>query len=233
MSQFEADIRIRSFQVDINKNLSIPSLLGINQERAIHHTEMLGYGKEKTLDKGYLWIITAQHFHIERLPVYDEKIKIITYPGKQRSFFLPRYLEIVDQNGNRLVKGTTLWALIKKENRKILEPSDIGIVIQGEEKGTEIPPFFSLPKEDTSDQRFYRKADYSNCDLNGHINNTRYAEECLRHIPNDIVRNYPIKEIGAKYRKEVRLGEKFLVHSSSKDKTYFFKSCPFSLRLCF
>ena len=53
MSQFEADIRIRSFQVDINKNLSIPSLLGINQERAIHHTEMLGYGKEKTLD-GYM-----------------------------------------------------------------------------------------------------------------------------------------------------------------------------------
>ncbi len=233
MSQLEADIQIRSFQVDINKNLSIPSLLGINQERAIHHTEELGYGKEKTLDKGYLWIITAQHFQVTRLPVYNEKISIITYPGKQRSFFLPRYLEILDKDGNRLVKGTTLWTLIKKDSRKILEPGEIGIHIEGSEKGTEIPPFFSVPDRKPSGKGFYRKADYSNCDLNGHINNTKYAEECLRHIPNDIVRNHPIKEIGAKYRKEVRIGERFLVHYSEGERTYFFKSCPFSLRLCF
>lgn len=230
MSGFETDIQIRSFQVDINQNLTIPSLLSINQERAIHHTERLGYGKDKTLDKGYLWVIAAQHFEIDTLPVYGQDVTLITYPGKQRNYFLPRYLEIKDRKGNTLVRGSTIWTRINKRSRKILNPEKIGILIEGEEVKNRPSPFGRHPFHLTlPDRKFIRKADYRNCDLNGHINNTKYVEECRKRIPKEYLKKHPVKVIEAKYNQEVRYGFGFIVHHAKEKSGYLFSSVPFTL----
>ena len=55
------------------RKLRISKLFEFMQEAAIHHTEALGAGRAKTLDRGFLWVVTMQHAEISRLPEYDEK----------------------------------------------------------------------------------------------------------------------------------------------------------------
>ncbi|MCR4698949.1 MAG: hypothetical protein K5762_06265, partial [Bacilli bacterium] len=55
--QFTHTIKLRAEHVNYNRSLKLSSLLLFSQEMCIHHTELLGMGRKKTLDKGLLWII--------------------------------------------------------------------------------------------------------------------------------------------------------------------------------
>ena len=53
------------------RRLRISTMFEWFQEGSITHTEELGCGREKTLDKGLLWVVTLQRAEIGRLPLYD------------------------------------------------------------------------------------------------------------------------------------------------------------------
>ncbi|MBQ6235656.1 MAG: hypothetical protein IJK54_07025, partial [Clostridia bacterium] len=74
--------RILSSDTDANRNLRLSRLFTLLQEASIAHTTELGMGREKTLDRGLLWIVTLQRANIARLPVYDETVVLKSWPGK-------------------------------------------------------------------------------------------------------------------------------------------------------
>jgi hypothetical protein len=71
MEIFETTCKLRNADVDMHRRFKTASLLTLLQETAIAHTEAIGMGREKTLDRGLLWIITLQRLSILRMPVYD------------------------------------------------------------------------------------------------------------------------------------------------------------------
>ena len=78
---YEKRIRIRSEQVDMTRKLRISELFRIMEEASIAHTEALGCTKDKTLDRGLLWVIARQSAEIEELPAYDDEIVIRSWQG--------------------------------------------------------------------------------------------------------------------------------------------------------
>ena len=60
-------------------------LMRLFQECCIAHTEELGMGREKTLDRGFLWVINSETIEITRLPEYDEEITLLCRPGPRQS----------------------------------------------------------------------------------------------------------------------------------------------------
>ena len=66
MSLYERELRLRSKDVDMHRRLRTSVLFELLQEAAIAHTEALGMGREKTLDRGLLWIVTMQSAEIRR-----------------------------------------------------------------------------------------------------------------------------------------------------------------------
>ncbi|MBQ2493774.1 MAG: hypothetical protein II520_00895, partial [Bacilli bacterium] len=79
--------KILTEHCDPKKDLRLSSLLRLVQEASIRSVEELGYPREKTLDRGILWVVGKQRFEISRLPVYDEEVQVLTYPGKKMHFF--------------------------------------------------------------------------------------------------------------------------------------------------
>ncbi|MFA6829820.1 MAG: acyl-ACP thioesterase domain-containing protein, partial [Bacilli bacterium] len=67
---------IKASDSDSNQRLKTSVMLKLFQEISISHIIKLGIGREKTFDKGLLWIIISSHFQIRRLPKYDETIII-------------------------------------------------------------------------------------------------------------------------------------------------------------
>ncbi len=203
--------KILSSDTDSSRNLRLSRLFTFLQEAAIAHTEELGAGREKTLDKGYLWVVTSQHVKINRLPVYDERIVLESVPGDMMHTFFPRHYRITGKNGEELLTASTLWMLMDAKNRTMLFPEKIGINIRGEAPSW--TPFFpSTPKLPANGSETLFTVPYSYVDLNGHMNNTRYFDLAEDLMPSAL-RAKKIKEILSQYTSEATMGKTIAVNA--------------------
>ena len=102
MSIYETEFEILASDVDMHRRLRLSRLFTMIQEISIAHTKALGMGRDKTLDRGLLWVVTMQRVDVKRLPVYDEKVKLETWAGRTMHVMFPRYYRMTDTGRARL-----------------------------------------------------------------------------------------------------------------------------------
>ena len=93
--------QILSSDTDANRTLRLSRLYTLLQEASIRHTEQLGMGREKTLDKGILWVLTQQRCEIRRMPEYDEHIVLKSWPGRNMHLLFPAITAWRPRRGSR------------------------------------------------------------------------------------------------------------------------------------
>ncbi|MBP5225456.1 MAG: hypothetical protein J6Z38_07760 [Lachnospiraceae bacterium] len=219
MNIYEQKLKIRSIDAGMDRRLRLSVLLSLIQESAIAHTEELGMGREKTLDKGLLWIVTMENIRIERLPEYDEEVTLRTWPGKTMHLLFPRYFELRDETGTPIVRASAIWSLIDEKTRGLIFPEKFGIVIEGQETGEEIPLPAPIRTGPCTEGRSFT-VPYSFIDLNGHMNNTRYAdlaEDCIH----EETKTQRLKSLRLEFLREVRLNEELSLSWGHEDEKWF------------
>ena len=219
MSVYEIEHRLRSEDVNMHRVLRTSALFRLMQESAIRHTEELGAGREATLERGLLWMVTLQTVYVDKLPRYDELVTFKSWPGEAIHLLFPRYYHMLDETGATLLKGSTYWALVDEATRKMVFPEKYGIAVPGESTGEECPLPRPFAAGACSDSRLFT-APFSYVDLNGHMNNTRYfdlAEDCI----DAAAQGRQLKEISAEYSNEVRYGESFTLSWGGSGGEYY------------
>ena len=229
---YEKKVLIRSEQVDMTRRLRMSDLFRLLEEASIAHTEALGCTKDKTLDRGLLWIITRQLVEIEEMPAYDEQITVRSWQGEMQHVFFPRFYEI-ERAGRVLIKGQALWMLMDEETRSMAMPEDYGIFIPGRpDAGDMALPAVVVPKtagEPAVSTPLVTR--FSQIDINGHMNNTRYFD-MIDDMLHSSGQNASVpKAVLANYMSELKLGDSFILHQykdagalyfeGSGDKPYF------------
>ncbi len=220
MSLYEKRLRLRSSDVDMHRRLRTSVLFSLMQEAAIAHTEQLGMGRDKTLDKGLLWVVTLQTARIARMPEYDEEIVLRSWPGKTMHVLFPRYCAFDTADGEPLIRASALWTLVDEQTRRFVFPEKHGIVIEGAVTGDEIP-IPSAPRALPCTEERDFTVPYSYVDLNGHMNNTRYfdlAEDCLP-APAEGRR---LTAIQTEFVREARFGERFPLRWGQEGSRWYF-----------
>ncbi len=233
MSIYRQEILLRSKDVDLNRRLRTSRLFELLQEASIRHTEELGIGREMTLDRGLLWMIGMQRAEIARMPEYDERIVLKSWPGKTMHVFFPRYYQIETESGELLLRASMLWTLVGSESRKLIFPEQYGVEINGVVTGEEITMPGAPARLPCTEEKLFR-VPYSYVDLNGHMNNTRYfdlAEDC---IPSSR-EGKALRLIQTEYVSEARLGDEMTVRWGKDGEKFFLigetKKPVFRLRL--
>lgn len=231
MADFSKTLKIIADQVTPFQYLRPSSLLRIFQDISVEHTEELGMPRQYTLDKGLLWVVAKQHIEIKRMPKYDETIYVSTYPSKTMHVLFPRTCEIRDDKGDLIIKATSIWALIDIKTRKMINPNEHGIIIPDMSNGREfnIPLSNKIPFNLPNDGEIH--AEYSFCDLNGHINNTSYLDIAENIIPIDFLRDRDLKMIDIKYIHEVKLGDILPIKYGLVGESYYFVNNAFQLEM--
>lgn len=200
--------RINANEVGPSRRLSFSSLLSLIEAISIDDVVRGGLTKEKTLDKGYLWVISRLSLHIASLPIYDEDIIIESFAlTRMRNFFLRGY-RLLSSKGEVLVTGEGIWALIDKETRKIIDPVTNKIRI----RQAHLPPRYSpsdfsfMPFSISSIQKqVKRQVNESELDINNHLTNTRYGDWFIDEIgENTYLR---AKQLTIAFYQEATLGE--------------------------
>jgi acyl-ACP thioesterase len=219
MSIYREELLLRSKDVDMFRRLRTSELFRLLQEASIRHTEQLGMGRDKTLDKGILWVLLLQTAEITRMPEYDEQIVLKSWPGRTMHLLFPRYYRMETAAGEYLLSASALWGLVDQNTRKMVFPERYGVEIEGITTGEEIA-LPSAPKrmECTESRPF--TVPYSYVDLNGHMNNTRYfdlAEDCIPAA----AAGRQLRRIQTEYVSEARFGESFTVSWGEENGEYF------------
>lgn len=202
---YDRELRLGSEHVDCFRRLRLSTLFALLQNASIRHTEQLGVGRDKTLDKGLLWVVARQFLSVERMPVYDEQVTLRTWPGSMMRVLFPRYYELLDQNGKALVRGSAVWSLMDRRTRATAFPDEYGIEIPGAETGREPPCLTRLHTLPTPNHRTFT-VPYSYVDLNGHMNNTRYFDMVEDLLP-AVKSGKLLREVHVEYCAEARLDD--------------------------
>ena len=213
-------LKLRSRDVDMFRRLRSSELFKLLQEASIRHTEQLGMGREKTLDRGILWVLMMQRAEIVRMPEYDEEIALKSWPGKTMHVLFPRYYSLETETREPLVKASAIWCLVDAETRKLVFPERCGVEIEGIVTGKEIAQPGAIGKQVCDQERAF-EVPYSFVDLNGHMNNTRYfdlAEDCAGMAAEGKL----LREICTEYTTEARFGDTLLLRWSSKEGRVYF-----------
>ena len=203
-------LKLRTKDVDMFRRLRSSELFKLLQEAAISHTEELGMGREKTLDRGILWVLLMQRAEIDRMPEYDEEIVLKSWPGKTMHLLFPRYYILETEAGEPLIKASALWSVVDAGARKVIFPEHHGIKIDGIVTGEEIELPGAIRKRECDREKAV-EVPYSFVDLNGHMNNARYldlAEDCVGAAAQGKL----LKEIRTEYVNEARFGETLTLH---------------------
>ena len=209
MSIYSTQLRLRNRDVNLHRVLRTSTLFELMQEASIRHTEELGMGREMTLDRGLLWMVTHQQAEITRMPAYDERITLESWPGKTLHLLFPRFYRVLDEQGQVLLRASSLWALVDAGTRRMVFPDRHGIVIEGVETGEEaaLP---STPRRASGGEAQTFTVPFSYVDLNGHMNNTRYFDLAEDLIP-AAATGRRLCRASVEYACEARLGEKLSV----------------------
>ena len=216
---YERSLLLGSEHVDCFRRLRTSTLFELLQTASIRHTEELGMGRDKTLDKGLLWVIARQYVVIDRMPAYDERVTVRSWPGETMRVLFPRYYEIAAESGKTLLRGSAVWSLMDRETRTTAFPDEYGIEIAGVETGRELP-YLTKVKPIEAPHTLDFVVPYSYVDLNGHMNNTRYFDLVEDHLPAAKAGKI-LCEVHTEYSAEAKLGTTLHVAWGKADDCYY------------
>ena len=201
-NNYEYSLRLRVSDFDINRNIKPSSVLDLFQEAASAHADVLGIGFSSLSDKNLLWVVTKVKFKILKMPEMHSSVTVRTWPLKPDSIKLQREYVMHSQSGEPLIVGTSEWVLMDAVSRRIAPSKDIY-------------PFEVFCSDTMFEQRLVKVSDFAEtdfenktspafCDLdmNGHVNNIKYADYVLNALP---VKNEQIKSFQLDFHKELKI----------------------------
>jgi acyl-ACP thioesterase len=219
---FQLEYNLRASDFDKFRQIKISSVMDIFQDIAGRHAEELGIGFYSMLEKNLLWVIMKVKLEIISMPQMYQRVVAVTWPKEPKRLDFERNYLIKDTDGNVLIKGTSQWAVIDSNTRKLTRASDVYTAID------------EFVTESTFDERIMRVSDFddgknigsvtstfSEIDSNGHVNNVRYAD----YIINALMPEKPlhIRKVQIDFHKEIMAGESTDILFSEEENTLLFK----------
>ena len=182
------------------------SLLRFAQDAAEAHCLLLGADWDTMAKKNYFWAVIRQRMEVSRLPKTGETVTVKTWPMPTTRVAYPRATEGFDAAGNSLFKIISIWVIMDTESRAMVLPSKSGVEVAGISFGTELKAPGGLPAGE-AEKEVLRTVSYSDLDVNGHMNNTRYLDWLCDLLPAAYHKDHPLKAVTICYMSEALEGQ--------------------------
>jgi len=209
--------------IDNHRQCRLSALLGYLQNIATEHAEILGVGGDKVMaEHGAFWLIVRLYLKLNRPIRFGEALTIQTWHrGVIKSATIHRDFDLLV--GDELIGEAVMsWVLADMEGRKIIKPGSVPALAASPRPAHVkeiIPAKVKMP--DALEQAMVRPVYYSDTDLNGHMNNTKYADIACDAIQYDRCRGQFISEVQINYLHECFPGDEILVLRGEQDGVHY------------
>ena len=207
-NSYDETFTLRSRDCDFNGKWRPSAILETMQEAAGAHSVLLGCGRDELVRKNIIWVLSRCELHLDRYPSVGETVTVHTFPTPTRICFFPRYYIFTDARGEMVGKAGSLWLLLDLGTRRMLPPGDIGRLMP-DNRDLSVPMNLPATVGKLQGEEFvseYRPV-YTDLDVNGHVNNSRYADWLCNALGIDLMTEYEPEHIILNYNHEVLPGQ--------------------------
>lgn len=205
---YEVSVRVRFSDIGSNNKLRLYELPKYFQDSSIEHSESLGVGIPYLAPRNLAWLLTSWQIEIQRLPVYDEKLVIRTWPFDFKGAFGYRNYDMTTENGEVLVKGYAIWLhtdVAEMKPAKVPEEEAGKYGVEPRLDMEYLPRKIGLPAQMEEVDRVPVHSHHA--DMYRHMNNAMYVDLASDYIPV----SGEVKRIRVDYRKQMKVGETMVV----------------------
>lgn len=192
------------------------ALLYFVQETAGSQCDLMNLDWDTLSKKHLFWAIIRHRVQITRMPMKGETITVETWPMPTTKVAYPRSVVAYDSKGNEIFRTISIWVLMNPETRAMVLPGKSGVEISGILRGTELPAPNSLIPVSLS-ARQTRQVCFSDLDINGHMNNTKYLDWIGDLLPSSFHGSNVPKEFLLCYIAEAREGDQLTLKWEMED----------------
>jgi acyl-ACP thioesterase len=220
---FCKEFELRYFEMDKHGIISPTTILTLLEETAADHCFDIGHDLYSLESQNIGWILISGRINMLRYPKYKEKVKIQTWVSKFTLVKGYRENLIIDNEGLIIGKAKGIWVFYDIKRRR---PAPVFEDIKtkwgiNKNTSTEIENNLIDPITNSKSKiefNVYR----SDVDSNKHVNNIKYFHWLIESLPEEILDNYLLENINARFYSEAQYGEKILVYANenSQDNSF-------------
>lgn len=193
--------------IDFKGRITIPSLCGNIINAIGQNVRREGFGIDIMARENRSWVLIRSAFEIDSRPGLYSPLFINVWPVPGNGLTYNRCVRITDSRDREVGRGTTEWCIIDKETRRPVI-ADLGLGNEASSIPCRSPRRIRDFEPEMMDDRKIR---YSDCDFNGHLNNTRYVDMFYDMLPEDVLDTPSPVRLDLNYRHEARCGENMSV----------------------
>ena len=192
---------------DFRSLLKPSALLRYVEQVSADHARTFGMTDQFFKDHGVAFLVGKQALKFDRVPQRAEKLTLLTRAEASRRGSVKRITTVTDAEGKQVAMVDCRWIVVSlAENRILREP---GWTVDGfwnETVEGELPLQLHKCREGLTSAGEWTVR-YSQCDLNGHLNNAFYLDLVCDALPLEVVRKGPVTFASINYHREVPMGE--------------------------
>lgn len=214
------------FHCDFSKRLFIGHLGNHLLNAADFHSNDRDFGMNYLNPIHKTWVLSRLAIEMGSMPVAYEKFDVETWVESAMRYFTNRDFRISSPD-DKIVYGygRSIWAMIDTQTR---QPQNIMEIRNGEiekyiDKDKECPIAPLSRVKMNKDAQLVRSIDtnYSDVDVNGHINSVKYIEHVLDIFSLDWYKSHRIKRFDIAYVAESYCGDKLNFYKETADDNTF------------
>lgn len=185
--EFQMDVRVNDNECDPYGRWRPSAILNKTQAVADVHSEKMGYARDNLLKNDMCWVLYRLSVRMHAYPSGTDIVRVTTWPAPIAGPVFPRYFTMESPDGSKIGEIVAGYILMSVSTRRPLRPSALDTAIETNDRPAPMP----LPSAlhlDGAQQIGSRPVRYSDLDLNGHMNNTRYIDWVCDAVGTDALR---------------------------------------------
>jgi len=217
---FVQEYPLRACDFDCRCHWQPSGVMDLFQDAAGRHAMELGIGFLQLAAEQKMWILSGVQYEVVATPHMYQQVRVITWPLPATSVTCRRDFRIESLDGQVLVKGTSDWAIMDGQKRKLIRAREV------------YPPELAYCSDLAFEEKMPRlKAfepqgeglmvipGYAELDMNGHVNNTKYANFIMNAV--DLEADETVRLFQIHYHKELLAHQPVWVFVFREDSTIY------------
>ena len=209
---FSREFHICAYDSDHNCNIAIYKLLCMMHETAWSHVSYLKKGWQELQEEGLFWALAKLHLKIDKLPKWNDKIRVETWAKERESIMFLRDYEVFNEAGDLLCCAISEWMLIDSRFNKIVRLEKLNthldypkdrVAFEGR-----VP---RLPRIEFPENPVFHTTALSDLDMNQHANNASYVRWVFDQFSYEFYNQHQVKEVIINYINQLTPGEKYCI----------------------
>ncbi len=222
-SYFEYETRLSGLDVDGAGHCKASALLNHLQNAAALAAEEGGFSRERLIERyGAFWMLARSWYRLARPLAFEDLVTVRTWHRGGKGAIMYRDYDIL-ANGQPVGESVSAWVLASLDSHKLMRLRAIP-ELEGTGGGALCKTMTLAKLHQPGDlaEVERRLTRYSDSDLNGHVNNTRYADfACdaleMEKLPGDRF----LAELQIGYLAECRPGEVLSIQAGGQGDSRF------------